>query len=89
MIPIEKRKYFGSFNRNGYEINYPGNTSDPIYQASNCKYDSGQYLPPDADGSLDIATIEEFCDSTGKQIAEDNGGEWIGCHRVDDFDDAD
>lgn len=82
--------YFGEFNRNGYSIYCAGvRNQEPVYQAGNCKYDSAQYLPPGSDGTLDIATIEAFCDSAGKELAEEVGTVWDGCARIDDFDEED
>jgi len=83
---MSKVKYYGEFNSNGYEIFVQdGSNSESIYQAGNCKYDSAQSLPVGSDGSLDIATIESYCEQTGKEIANDNNGLWIGCSKVDDY----
>lgn len=87
----KEKHYFGEFNRNGYLIWLCGVriTGDPVYQAGNCEYDSSQYLPIGAEGTIDLATIEEYCDSTGKEIAKENGGLWTGCTQVEDYEPAD
>jgi len=80
------KEYYGEFNNNGYEIWLNGENGDAVYRAGNCKFDSAQWLPPNAPGTIDIATIEEFCESTGKEIAKENGGAWMGAKKVDDYD---
>jgi hypothetical protein len=81
------RKFYGEFNRNGYTIYEQGvHDSDPEYQAGNCRFDSAQTLPVGAEGTLDACELEELCESTGIEIANENSGEWLGCSRIDDYD---
>jgi hypothetical protein len=80
-----KKVYYGEYNENGYTIDFVGNQSDPVYQAGNCKYDSAQYLPPNAAGTLDIITIQQFCESTGKDLAKENKGRWQGCTQIPNY----
>jgi hypothetical protein len=78
--------FFGEFNRSGYSIYQKDAPQlDAIYQAGNCKYDSSQCLPIGSSGSLDIATIEEFCNSTGKALADERSGVWDGAGQIDDY----
>lgn len=81
-----EKTYYGEFNGNGYSIycSETEQTQGAVYQAGNCKLDSAQYLPVGADGALDIVTIEEFCNSTGNDIAKENESIWQGCSRIDD-----
>lgn len=80
------KRYYGEFNENGYEIFLVGNMEGAIYQAGNCKYDSYQWLPVGGKGVIDIITIEDYCNSTGREIAKENGGVWTGCSRIENFD---
>jgi len=81
------KHYFGEYNQNGYSIYISDSPYDGvIYQAGNCKYDSAQYLPVGAEGTIDITTIEDYCNQTGQEIAEENGGIWDGAKQVDDYD---
>jgi len=78
-------KYFGTFTAYGYEIcrryktKKGGCVTEAVYFAGNCQFDSTQSLPKGAPGTLDIATIEQCCDDTGKSMAAEAGGEWTGC----------
>ena len=85
MAETKAKHYFGEFNENGYSIFCDSQHEDAIYQAGNCQYDSSQYLPIGSKGSIDIATIEAYCDQTGKEIAKENSGIWDGCSKIDNF----
>lgn len=79
-------KLFGEYNRNGYTIyDQENREGDSVYQAGNCMFDSGQYLPVGSEGTLDTVTIADFCDSTGEELAKENNCVWLGCQQVDDF----
>ena len=80
----KQKHFFGEFNRNGYTIYSDDKYEDAVYQAGNCEGDSAQYLPVGADGTIDLATIEEYCNSTGKAMAEESDGIWDGCGQIDD-----
>jgi len=82
-------KYFGEYNQNGYSIFSDDREADAVYQAGNCQSDSAQYLPIGALGTIDLFTIAEFCEYTGKAIAAENNDEWLGCSRIDDDEPAD
>ena len=82
-------KLFGEYNRNGYQIFDAENpSSDPVYQAGNCQYDSAQYLPIGSDGTISLESIMEYCNSTGKDLAEEHNCKWLGCAPIDDFEPA-
>lgn len=81
------KHFFGEFNRNGYSIYCK--EEDLVYSAGNCKYDSAQYLRSGVEGTLDIVTIEEYCESTGKEITKEHGGIWTGCRQIDDDEEPD
>lgn len=81
------KKLYGEFNENGYEIFDSEDIGGmPIYQAGNCQHDSSQSLPAGSCGTLDIATIEEYCNTTGAELAKEHGAEWGGCQRTENFD---
>ena len=87
---LQKENYFGEFNGSGYciytkDVKY-GYMLD-VYRAGNCKFDSAQTLPPYAEGALDIATIEDYCNQTGKEIAAEKGGNWCGSGKIEDYED--
>jgi hypothetical protein len=77
--------YFGTFTAYGYEIcrrfktKQGGVMTEAVYFAGNCQTDSTQFFPKNAPGTLDIATIEQYCEDTGKRMAEESGGVWRGC----------
>jgi hypothetical protein len=76
--------YFGTFTAYGYEIvrryaTATGQMTEAIYHAGNCACDSSQTFPAGAGGTLDIATIEEYCEQTGTKLASEDGGQWTGC----------
>lgn len=80
------KHFFGEFNQNGYSIYERDMPNiDAIYQAGNCKYDSTQNLPVGSEGTIDIITIKEHCDYTGKGWAEEHNGIWDGCGQIDDY----
>ena len=72
-------RYFGAFHQYGYTIWHYDEKGQLVqdYQAGNCRYDSGQTLPPGPD-TVDLATMEEYCEQTGKEICAEHGGEWTG-----------
>lgn len=76
-----KTKYIGTYHAYGYEVlHHTDHGYEQDYQAGNCRWDSTQVLTPDgSNGVLDLATIREHCESTGKEIAAEHGGEWAGC----------
>ena len=57
------KRYIGEYNEQGYTI-YEINTEEPVYTAGNYR--------------LDLHAIGESCEQTGKKIAEENNGKWIG-----------
>ena len=45
-----------------------------IYRAGNCPWDSRGYSP----FGLPLATLREYCNKTGEEIAEETGTRYIG-----------
>ncbi len=73
--------YFGYYNELGYWISQPHNGHPlEIYRAGNHPYDSGvgQSLPVGHGQALPLETIRQHCESTGQDMAEENGVEWGG-----------
>lgn len=75
--------FFGVFTAYGYEImrqcdTITGQMIESVYHAGNCACDSSQTFPAGALGTLDIATIEQNCEQTGKEMATDDGATWTG-----------
>ncbi len=78
-------KVFGTFTKYGYSIWSRSRFGDPLYQGGNCQYDSAQVLTLDGSvGVLDLATIEQHCESTGREIAGEQRATWIGCQHDTD-----
>jgi hypothetical protein len=82
-------KYFGLYTIYGYEIvrqyaTATGRMTESVCHGGNCRLDSLQTLPAGADGTLDIADIEQVCVNTGKWMAFDAQGTWDHCeHDMD------
>lgn len=83
-------QYCGTFTKYGYTILYrEGRTrnhnSCEVYSAGNCLWDSQQTLnPAGGHGVADLATIEKWCNQTGKEMADENHGIWYGCDYDED-----
>lgn len=71
------KEYHGYYNEWGYRI-FDIN-GDEIYNAGNSPHESSGVVAR-ADG-LPLTTLREFCNYTGKMIAKDNDGKWLGCKR--------
>jgi len=71
-------KLFGKYTKYGYEVRCDEG-QDPIYQAGNSKYDSTQYVSPDGPDAVSIESLAEYCEDTGKNMADELEAEWLGC----------
>jgi hypothetical protein len=79
---------FGIYHRYGYEIYLDGadtNGDGPCYTGGNAPWESTTVVPA-AEG-LPLATIALYCESTGKEIAQEQGEQWHGCEHDRDTED--
>lgn len=74
----------GFYSRKGYNCwrQEDGQLTECLYEAGNSPYDSTTIVPMDR--GLTIQTMRDYCETTGKEIAEEQGLEWIGCSEEDD-----
>lgn len=73
--------YLGFYNENGYIICVEQNGNmRQVYRAGNNPLDSApsQSLPVDNRNALSLKTIQQYCEQTGRDMAEEDGGEWGG-----------
>ena len=76
-----KLHYIGYYNELGYWISQSHNSQLlEIYRAGNNPQDSGpgQSLSVGDDQALPLEIIRQYCEQTGKYMAEENGAEWCG-----------
>ena len=71
-------KLFGKYTKYGYKI-WSDEKQDTIYQAGNSRYDSSQYVKPDRPDAVSLESLAEYCEDTGKEMAEEQGAKWLGC----------
>lgn len=76
-------KIIGYYHAYGYRIedNLDG---EMLYEAGNSFYDSTSVI--DKDQGLNIKTIKKYCERTGKEIAEEKSGEWLGAYQDENVD---
>lgn len=74
-------EYRGFYNKSGYRI--LDENGEETYSAGNSPYESQTVLQPE-NGPLPLKTIKQYCNITGRDIAEENHGKWIGCKRYED-----
>lgn len=75
--------YFGEFTAYGYDIvrrcdTATGQMIESVYRAGNCAQDSTQTFPAGEAGTLDLVTIADWCERTGKGMAAEDGAKWTG-----------
>ena len=70
------KHYCGEYDETGYAI-WEGIVL--VYSAGNHKLDSVQSAPTGSPEAMDLHAIGQACEQTGKNIAEENGGQWDGC----------
>lgn len=67
--------YHGIYNELEYSI--ADQSGDTVYQAGNSPWDSQAYLSKEE--GVGLETMKEYCEQTGKELAEEAGVEWEGC----------
>lgn len=87
LTPKDEKQYYGEYNESGYQIFLKGE-EEPVYSAGNNPHSSAvtDSLPMDDRDALPLGIIEKYCDKTGKEIAEENGGGWLGSSQIDEED---
>ena len=77
-VRTQKQRIRGIVNVYGYQIVIAG-TTEILYEAGNNPRDSSpsQNLFP-GEGAVDIDTIREWCELSGKEIAMENNDIWCG-----------
>jgi hypothetical protein len=72
---------YGEYDKSGYCIFLSDNGDiDEVYRAGNSPFDSYNVVS----SGLALRKIREYCIRTGKEIAEENDGKWIGAeHNFD------
>ncbi len=73
-------RLIGYYNEYGYFI-MDLNTNEELYNAGNSPFDSTSILPMDKGVGLDA--VKEFCESTGKEMADELSGKFLGCEYVE------
>jgi len=74
-------KYIGYYSEYSYSIcvlDKDGNVAEEVYSAGNHSLDSQQYLPIDHEYACSLEQMEEFCNDTGKEIAYERDGIFLG-----------
>ena len=71
----------GEYSWRGYTIYDPDGGRD-VYSAGNSPLDSQQYV--DRRHGVPLDTLRQYCDQTGREIAEEQGAVWCGCERVEE-----
>ena len=77
------RKLYGAVTKCGYSILCDG---EPLYTAGNSHFDSVTVLDPEDAAAESLATLEAFCDQTGREIAQEMGAEYTG-HKIEEDED--
>jgi len=74
----------GFYSRKGYNIHLQeeGQLTECLYEAGNSPFESTTIVPMDR--GLTLATMRKYCEQTGREIAEEQGLEWLGCSEEDE-----
>jgi hypothetical protein len=75
---------FGIYTAYGYTImetysTRKGKMIAEVYHAGNSRFDSAQTFPLGGSSTLSLQTIADFCEQTGKEMAEETSAKWAGC----------
>ena len=70
-------KIIGFYDKFGYTIE-DESTGEVLYTAGNNPLESSSIVSPEK--GLTISMIKKYCRQSGKEIAKENKGEFIGCY---------
>jgi len=79
MDRAKTRRLIGYYHKYGYEI-MDVDSSYAVYHAGNSPYDSAQVV--DLSDAVPITELKQFCKDTGKEIAEEQGAEFLGVEQI-------
>lgn len=79
----EKDRYYGEIAFPYYRI-INMDTGQEVYWAGNNPRDSKQTTSKES--GLDLDTMIQYCNQTGKELAEDDDAIWLGLNEKDDID---
>lgn len=71
------KTYYGTYTEYGYKIRET-EEDNPVYEAGNHRLESTTIVSPHNEYALSLKAIRNFCESTGKEIAKENSGQWNG-----------
>lgn len=74
----------GFYSWKGYNIwrQEEGQLTEQLYEAGNSPYTSTDVVPMER--GLTIQAMRTYCNRTGRDIAEEEGLEWLGCSEEDE-----
>ena len=73
----DRMKITGYYNEHGYQVESDNIQCDILYRAGNHALDSHQ-SGTGTEHQLPLEIIQQYCEQTTKEIAEENGAEYIG-----------